>query len=78
MTLTPITITHLGAESCVTGSCHLVGFQPDHGGGILRQNQMAEIIDIAIYGNIDKLFIIRPQMLVRLHIKPHGKQGELG
>ena len=22
--------------------------------------------------------ITRPQMLVRLHIKPHGKQGELG
>jgi metallo-beta-lactamase family protein len=28
-----ITITHLGAETCVTGSCHLVRFQPDHGGG---------------------------------------------
>jgi Cft2 family RNA processing exonuclease len=34
MTLTPITITitHLGTETCVTGSCHLVQFQPDHGG----------------------------------------------
>jgi metallo-beta-lactamase family protein len=32
MTPTPITITHLGAETCVTGSCHLVRFQPDHGG----------------------------------------------
>jgi hypothetical protein len=29
-----ITITHLGAETCVTGSCHLVQFQPDHGSGI--------------------------------------------
>ena len=29
-----ITLTHLGAESCVTGSCHLVQFQPDHGGSI--------------------------------------------
>jgi len=28
-----ITITHLGAETCVTGSCHLVRFQPDHGSG---------------------------------------------
>ncbi len=28
---TPITITHLGAETCVTGSCHLILFQPDHG-----------------------------------------------
>ncbi|MCF8090407.1 MAG: MBL fold metallo-hydrolase, partial [Desulfotignum sp.] len=30
---TPITINHLGAETCVTGSCHLIRFQPDHGGG---------------------------------------------
>ncbi len=34
MTPTHITITHLGAETCVTGSCHLVRFQPDHGDGI--------------------------------------------
>jgi metallo-beta-lactamase family protein len=27
-----ITITHLGAEACVTGSCHLIRFQPDHSG----------------------------------------------
>ncbi|MDZ7666964.1 MAG: MBL fold metallo-hydrolase [Desulfotignum sp.] len=33
MTPNHITITHLGAETCVTGSCHLVQFQPDHGGG---------------------------------------------
>jgi hypothetical protein len=26
---THITITHLGAETCVTGSCHLIRFQPD-------------------------------------------------
>jgi hypothetical protein len=32
MTPTHITITHLGAEICVTGSCHLVRFQPDPGG----------------------------------------------
>jgi Cft2 family RNA processing exonuclease len=25
-------ITHFGAETCVTGSCHLVQVQPDHGG----------------------------------------------
>jgi metallo-beta-lactamase family protein len=31
----PITITHLGAKTCVTGSCHLIQFQPDHGGGIV-------------------------------------------
>jgi Cft2 family RNA processing exonuclease len=35
MTPTPITITHLGADICVTGSCHLVRFQPDHGSGIV-------------------------------------------
>jgi metallo-beta-lactamase family protein len=29
-----ITITHLGAETCVTGSCHLIQVQPDHGGSI--------------------------------------------
>jgi metallo-beta-lactamase family protein len=28
-----ITITHLGAKTCVTGSCHLIQFQPDHGSG---------------------------------------------
>jgi metallo-beta-lactamase family protein len=28
-----ITITHLGAKTCVTGSCHLVQVQPEHGGG---------------------------------------------
>jgi len=26
-----ILITHLGGETCVTGSCHLVRFHPDHG-----------------------------------------------
>jgi len=29
-----ITITHLGAKTCVTGSCHLVQVQPEHGGSI--------------------------------------------
>jgi metallo-beta-lactamase family protein len=29
-------ITHLGAETCVTGSCHLIRFQPDHGGGSIN------------------------------------------
>jgi metallo-beta-lactamase family protein len=32
MTPSHITITHLGAGTCVTGSCHLVRFQPDPGG----------------------------------------------
>lgn len=27
-------ITHVGAETCVTGSCHLIRFQPDCGDGI--------------------------------------------
>jgi metallo-beta-lactamase family protein len=27
-----IAITHLGAQTCVTGSCSLVRFQPDPGG----------------------------------------------
>jgi len=31
-----ITIPHLGAETCVTGSCHLVPFQPDHDCGIAQ------------------------------------------
>ena len=26
-------IIHLGAETCVPGSCHLVQVQPDHGDG---------------------------------------------
>jgi hypothetical protein len=30
--MTPITITHLGADTCVTGSCHLAHFQPAHAG----------------------------------------------
>jgi Cft2 family RNA processing exonuclease len=32
MTPSHITITHLGAEISVTGSCQLIRFQPDHGG----------------------------------------------
>jgi hypothetical protein len=31
MTPGHITITHIGAETCVIGSCHLIRFQPDHG-----------------------------------------------
>jgi metallo-beta-lactamase family protein len=31
---TRITITHLGAQNCVTGSCHLIQFQPNHGASI--------------------------------------------
>jgi hypothetical protein len=29
-----ITITHLGAETCITGFCYLIKLQPDHGGRI--------------------------------------------
>jgi metallo-beta-lactamase family protein len=29
-----IPITHLGAKTCVTGSCHLIQIQPDHGSSI--------------------------------------------
>ena len=29
-------ITHLGTQTCVTGSCHLVRFQPDPGGRIVN------------------------------------------
>jgi metallo-beta-lactamase family protein len=38
-----ITITHLGAKTCVTGSCHLIQFQPDHGG-----DSIAILVDCGI------------------------------
>jgi metallo-beta-lactamase family protein len=31
-----IAITHLGAEHCVTGSCHLIQVQPENGGGSIN------------------------------------------
>jgi hypothetical protein len=42
-----ITITHLGAETCVTGSCHLIQFQPDHSGGSTSKARPSSLPDPA-------------------------------